>query len=165
MHLLDINFPIFSLTKSHKRVWEDMNVLYIETPSGVYIVDNKNIDGDTIGKRRAKMNADNKYIPRKVYYNISQLLHSKDKHFVDNFGTPFKYEKTEFVPLKFHKVIDTKRLEDGDCVVYLEDIYFPQKLNCRLAHSIQYVGVLHTKMGYILYKFSEEKEADTRRKI
>lgn len=164
MHLFDIQFPIFSIAKSYKRVWEDMNVLYVETISGKYIIDNKNIDGDTLGKRRIKMNATTKYRPRKVIYNIHQLIHSKDKFFVDNTGTFFKYEKTEFVPLKYHKVKDTTRLEDG-CIISIEDIYFPQKVNCRLAFSTEYLGVLHTKMGYILYSYNTEKLKDTRRKI
>lgn len=164
MHLFDISFPIFSITEDYKRIWEDMNVLYIETYSGVYILDNKNIEGDTLGKRRIKLNADNKYMPRRIYNTLAQMIRSNKKHFIDNTGTIFKYKKTEFVPLKYHKIKSINRYE-GECLVEVKDIYFPQKLNCRLAHSINYLGVLHTKFGYILYSFEEEFKKDTRRKI
>ena len=166
MHLFDIKFPIFSITKSHKRIWEEMNVLYVETLSGTYVLDNKNIDEDTLGKRRVRMQSKDKYIPRKVYYTLAQMIRSKDKYFIDNTGRAFKYEKRDFVPLKYHRVLDVRRDENsGECIVELEGINFPQLLSCKLAHSISYVGVLHTKYGYILYSFEEEYKGDTKRKI
>ena len=166
LNLFNIQFPIYSITRSYKRIWEDMNVLYIETIYGTYVLDNKNLPGDTVGKRRLQINNSDIYRPRKVYYNIEQLLHSKDNIFIDSIGRCFKYKKTETVALKYHKVADITRMEDdGTCIVWLNNIYFPQKVNCRLAHSMEYVGVLHTKYGYILYSFEEEYKKDTRRMI
>ena len=164
LNLFDIKFPIYSITTSYKKIWKDMNVLYIETPYGTYVLDNKNLPGDTVGKRRLQIKNSDIYRPRRVYYNIEQLLHSKDKIYLDSLGRCFKYQKTEMVPLKYHKIRNIKRLETGECVLEL-DIYFPQKVNCRLAHSIEYVGVLHTNYGHILYSFEEEYKKDTRRKI
>lgn len=164
LNLFDIEFPIYSITKTYKRIWEDMNVLYIETPYRIYILDNKNIEGDTVGKRRIKLNNSELYRPRKVYYNIEQFLHSKDNIYMDSLGRVFRYKKTKSVPLKYHKIKDINRLDTGECILTL-DIIFPQKVNCRIAYSIQYVGVLHTSYGYILYSFEEDYKKDTRRKI
>jgi hypothetical protein len=164
LNLFDIEFPIYSITNSYKRIWEDMNVLYIETPYNTYVLDNKNLPGDTLGKRRLQISNSDIYRPRRVYYNIEQFLHSKDKIYIDSLGRCFKYKKTEMVPLKYHKIKDINRLKSGECVLTL-DILFPLKVNCRLAYSIEYVGVLHTKYGEIVYSFEEEYKKDTRRKI
>lgn len=164
-NIFDATFPIYTITDNHKKIWEDMNVLYIDTISGTYMLDNRNVAGETLGKRRLKLkNTENLYVPRKVCYNFEQVLHCKNKCFIDNTGTVFKYIKTTFVPLKYHKVDYIERLEEG-CIVHLKDVYYPQKFNCRKAHSIEYVGLLHTKMGLILYENTDIKKKDTRRKI
>lgn len=163
LSLFEVEFPIYSITSSYKKIWEDTNVLYIETPYNTYVLDNKNLPGDTVGKRRLQIHNSIVYQPRRVYYNIEQLLHSKDKIYLDSLGRCFKYKKTEVVPLKYHKIKSVTRTDDG-CILEL-DILFPQKVNCRLAYGIKYVGILHTRYGYILYSFEEELQKDSRRKI
>ena len=164
MKLKDIQFPVYAIGKNKRKIWAELNVVYIETDNGVYILDNKNLEGNTLGKRRIKIKSDNKYILRKVYYNIEQFLHSKYSTFIDNKGKIFNWEKSIFVPLKYHKVKKVIKYEN-ECVIHLKDINFPQKLNCRLAYGIQYVGVLHTEEGYILYEYSYKLKKDSRRKI
>lgn len=164
LSLFDIVFPVYTLPKVYERIWEDFNVTYIETVYGIYVLDNKNMDGDTVGKRRLHINNSKLYRPRHVYYNISQFLKSKTNIFMDSLGRVFKYKKTHIVPLKYHKIKSIYRLESGECYIEL-DINFPIKVNCRLAYSMGYVGVLHTKWGYILYSFSEYEMKNTKRKI
>lgn len=165
LSLFDIEFPIYTITKSYKNIWEEGNILYIETPYGISILDNKNMDGNTVGKRRIKINNSRLYRPRKVYYNISQMIHSKDSTFMDTHGKVFKYKKTEMVPLKYHKVGSITRAQDGECVLEVPKINFSYKTTCRNAYTIEYVGLLHTKFGYIVYDFTDIKKPDTRRKI
>lgn len=141
-----------------------MNVLYIETGSGVYILDNKNVQGDTLGSRRVRLQAPNIYIPRKVYYNIPQMLHSKYRSFIDTAGKFFTWKKSLNIPLKYYRVSYRYKYKDT-CIIHLKGIFFPQRLNCRLAAVINYVGVLHTEWGYVLYEFSETLKKDTHRKI
>jgi hypothetical protein len=164
MHLFDISFPVYAITKTYRKIWEEMNVVYIETESGTYVLDNKNIDGNTIGERRLKIKNSELYIPRKVYYNISQFLHSKYNKFIDSKGNIFSWKKSFNVPLKYHKVAGVIQTEE-DCIIHLKDIIFPQKVNCRIAYVINYVGVLHTEYGYVLYEYCENKKKDTYRKI
>ena len=164
LNLFDIQFPVYTLPKVYEDIWEHWNVLYIRTIYGVYVLDNKNLDGDTVGKRRLQINNSDVYRPRHVYYNIPQFLHSKTNMFMDSLGRAFKYKKTESVPLIYHKIKSRYRLKSGECELEI-DINFPVKVNCRLAHGIEYVAVLHTKYGYILYSFCEYKKKDTRRKI
>lgn len=164
MELSEIEFPVYGITNTYRKIWSDLNVLYIETNYGIFILDNKNIPGNTLGKRRIKLNAENKYKFRKTYYNIEQFLHSKYTKFIDNTGKLFSWKKSKYVPLTYHKI--KKVVEyDGQCIIYPEGINFTQKVNCRRAYFTNYIGVLHTDMGYILYEYTDKKKLDTIRKI
>lgn len=165
LRLFDIEFPIYSITPNYKRIWNELNVLYIETDSGQYVLDNKNLNGDTLGQRRLKNKTSKLYIPRKTYYTVSQMLNSKNKIFIDSTGRVFNYKKSITVPLKFHKVIKRIRVESGEYVLHLKGIEYPIKVNARKAFEINYVGILYTSYGYILYSYESEYKKDTRRKI
>jgi len=160
----DIEFPIFSITSSYKRIWDELNVKYIQTESGTYILDNMNLPGETLGERRLHIKTGLRYIPRKAYYNITQLIKSNNKTYIDSTGCVFTYKKTRMVPLKYYKVMDVVSTEEG-CTLLIKGINFKIRMNCREAYNINYVGVLETDMGYILYDTSETKLKDTRRKI
>jgi hypothetical protein len=167
LNLFKIIFPIYSITRTYKKIWVDINVTYIETDSGTYILDNKNVQGDTLGKRRLRIKNDvyKLYKPRKVIYNISQLLHSTDSVFIDTTGVVFKYKKTEMVPLKYHKVESITEAKDGECILEIPKLNYSYKTTCRYAYGVKFIGLLHTKYGYIPYEFCEEKKDDARRKI
>ena len=160
----DIEFPIFAITPSYKRIWDELNVKYIETESGTYMLDNMNLTGDTLGERRLKITTSLRYIPRKAYYNITQLIKSNNKTYIDNTGCVFTYKKTRMVPLKYYRVMDVVSTEEG-CILLIKGINFKLRLNCNVAYDIKYIGLLTTPDGYILYETCEEKKKDTRRKI
>lgn len=163
-NIFDIQFPIFPVALNFERIWTEDNITKIETASGVYVLDNKNIQGDTLGKRRLRINNSKLYIPRGVVHSIGQLIRSKYKTYIDNTGEVFKYIKHTTVPLKYHKVDRIIETEHG-CVLHFKDIHNPIILSCRNAHGIEYVGLLHTNIGYILYEYSETIKANTWRKI
>ena len=167
LNLFDIQFPIYSVTKFYKRIWTEMNVLYIETDSGIYILDNKNINGDTVGKRRLRIKNDiySLYRPRKVVYDITHLIKSKDSIFMDTNGVVFKYKKSEYCTLNYHKVHNVIEAVDGECILDIPKINYSYKTNCRNAYAAIYVGLLTSKYGYILYEFSEFYKQPTRRMI
>jgi len=164
LNVYDITFPIFKLP-DFRRIWEDTNVLYIETESGVYILDNKNLDGDTLGKRRIRISSEYKCRLQKAYYTISQMIKSNKKHFIDSTGRPFNYKKTTRVPLKYYKVTEVSTAKDGECILHVPKINFMYKINCRMAYTIEYIGILLTPLGNLIYEFSDCKKPDTYRKI
>jgi len=160
----DINFPIFVITPNYKRIWDEFNVKYIETESGTYVLDNMNMTGDTLGERRLQIRNSLRYIPRKAYYNITQLIKSNNKTYIDNTGCVFTYKKTRMVPLKYYKVMDVVSTEEG-CILLIKGINFRIRTHCREAYNINYVGLLIVANNYILYDTSEVKKKDTIRKI
>lgn len=160
----DINFPIFTITASYKRIWDEFNIKYIETESGIYVLDNKNLEGNTLGERRLKLKTGLRYIPRKAYYNITQLIKSNTKTYIDNTGCVFTYRKTRTVPLKYFRVMDVVSMVEG-CILSFKNVNFKLRVSCREAYDIKYIGLLITDNGYILYETSEIKKKDTTRKI
>ena len=162
--LHNIQFPIFAITNNYRNLWTEDNILKIETDSGVYVLDNKNIQGDTLGQRRLRINNSKLYIPRAVAHTIAQLIRSKHKIFIDNTGKLFEYTKVERVALEYYKVKKVKQQEDG-CILFFEGLDNPIQVPTKIAYGINYVGFLITKLGYIPYEYNEEFKQDTWRKI
>lgn len=162
--IVDIVFPIFTISNNYVKTWVEDNITYIQTDSGVYVLDNKNIRGNTLGQRRLRINYSKLYMPRQTLHNIPQLLHSRYNVFIDNLGTIFKYKKVKLVPLRYHKVSQIIKTPEG-CVLHFNDINNPIKVEASIAYGIEYVGFLHTDIGYITYEYSETLKKNTRRKI
>ena len=163
--IFTIDFPVFTITKNYKNIWTKDKITYIETESGVYVLDNKNMQGDTLGQRRLRLKSFDMYIPRKVIHSVTQLIKSKHRTFIDNNGIVFKYLKQTLVPLKYYEVSKVVNKPKIGCILYFKDIDNPIIVPCKQAYGINYVGFLITKIGYILYEYSEEIKGDTWRKI
>lgn len=163
-YIFDVQFPIFGISNNYRNLWTEDNILKIETDSGVYTLDNKNIQGTTLGQRRLRINNSKLYMPRVVLHNIAQLLHSKYKVFIDNIGILFEYKKITRVPLEYYKVREVIQKDDG-CVLHFNGIVNPIQVSSKIAYGINYVGFLITKIGYITYEYSEEFKKNTWRKI
>lgn len=161
--LRDIRFPIFGVTNSYKKIWEEFGVLYIRTTKD-FVLDNKNLEGNTLGERRAKIKGSEKYIPRITIFNVPQLLNTKYKTFIDSNGIPFKYVKHSYVPLTYHKVIRKTRTDEG-YILEFKDTTYMVKVHYADALGIKYVGLLNTQLGDILYEFTDEYKTNTRKKI
>ena len=165
LSLFNIDFPVFGITNKYKKIWEEHNVLYIETETGIYVLDNKNMDGNTLGERRLKINTSKLYRPKKIYYTLAQMIHSKYTIYIDKFGKLFNYKKSKFVPLEYYKVDSITNANDGECVLNINRINYSYKINCRKAYSINYIGLLKTEFGLIPYEFSDIWKPATKRKI
>lgn len=161
--LTEIKFPIYAITSSYLKIWEEFGVLYIRTKKEK-ILDNKNVDGATLGSRRAKISTDSLYKLKGTIFNVPQLLNSKYNVFIDTNGMVFKYVKHSFVPLKYHKVKSLIKKENG-CIVSIKDTTLMLNIPYRDALNIKYVGILHSQLGDILYEFTDERKKDTRKKI
>ena len=164
MQVFDVQFPVFGISNNHRRIWTEDRITKIQTDSGVYVLDNKNIQGDTLGQRRLRINNSKLYIPREVVHTVAQLIRSQYKTFIDEYGNVFEYSKKTRVDLKYYKVKEVIKKDDG-CVLHFLDINNPIMVSCISAYGIEYVGFLITSIGYIAYDYSERFKADTWRKI
>jgi len=159
----EITFPIYGIATKHRKIYTKNNILYIDTASGTYILDNRNISGNTLGERRVRI-SEGLYRPRATVYGITQLVRSKYKYFIDNTGKVFKYTKEKFVPLKYYIIDQITEVSNG-CVIHSSKAKFSILVNCREAYLFTYMGILHMGNGDLLYELTDIQKSDTRRKI
>lgn len=162
LKLHDIQFPIYPIKSNYHKIWEDHNITWIETDTGKYVLDNKNLDGDTLGKRRLKINNLMLYRPRGVFTSVAQLVKCRSKTYIDTTGKVFHYKKSSYVPLKYYKIKEVIPTDEG-CILVTEKSSV--RLNCREAYRYNYVGFLETTDGDILYEFTDHYKKNSRRKI
>jgi hypothetical protein len=115
MKLHEISWPIYHIGQ-HDKVYSEFNVDYVENRGKSFILDNKNLKGDTLGIRRLKIK-DDKYNFRATLFMISELIEfvrNKTLHnrkFIDSRGCIFTYRKTKLYRLTCHKIKNVQKLK------------------------------------------------------
>ena len=154
-----LRFPVFVLPSSN---WETVDgLLYVDR----ILVDDKNMPGDSLGKRRLQTPFKNLLPLKRAANNLLAIIKSNYKCFIDSNGVPFIYEKTENCSLKYHRIRKIEQ-KDSASVLWLKDLSFPFVVPRPPPLDCKWAGVLYLKgLPWILYEYSVSKEKDTRRKI
>lgn len=141
-----IKFPIFKLDG------EPMTVHNVVFDNGQPI-DDLNIEAPTLGVRRIKSKIDFKKL-NKACLDMADLINSlkgQDNWFIDNFGTAFKYVRTDNQKVITHKVKKFIKLETHS-IVFLEGIdypfFLPRPVNAKYARVLYYKHVPWIILGY-----------------
>ena len=166
MHLSDIIFPVYPI-KDYRKIWTNINILYIENEKDIYILDNRNLSGDTLGSRRLRVKNMPIYPLSTPIFNIKQLIKtasSSINKFIDSSGTLFDYNKDSYVPLKYHKII---RMEQGKgrLFIFIKEMACPIIMEGNISINYKYIGLLYLDEGIIPYELLEERKKHTRRKV
>jgi hypothetical protein len=142
---------------------EDM---YIE--DGLLMLDNLVIDdrnqlGDTLGKRRLQTPHKLKQL-NKTYQEFLDLIVENPPILIDSSGGVFHYEKTEYQPLKSHK-IKKKELQGTHTRIWLHGVNFAFLVSTPpIGKSWAQVLYLN-KRPWLIYSFSEDRKKDIKKKI
>ena len=154
-----VQFPVYELPSGN---WNRQDgLLFLDGK----IVDDKNMPGDTIGIRRIQTPHKNLMKLNRQLDSIRGILKSNSKHFIDSYGVPFIYEKSEFSALKYYRIKKISK-KDTASLIWLDGVK-----NCFVVprpppDETRYAGVLHYgNLPWILYEYSETKNKDTRRKV
>lgn len=174
MHISDIRWPIYAISKDH-TVYEDMNVTYIEHGGEESILDNKNLAGDTIGKRRLRIAREKLYHLKRTLFMFSELIEYTrprtidDRKFVDTNGIVFNYIKSNTRKLIWRKI---KSVEHFKSYVLLkvqgltDTFELPVNYWKRFKdEETVYLGLLNLEKYYVIYDIDIELRKDTWRKI
>ena len=154
-----VKFPVYAMPSGNW--YRQDGLLFLDEK----ILDDKNMEGDTLGIRRLQTPHKNLQELHHQLDNFRGILKSKSKHFVDSYGIPFIYEKSQFCRLKYYRI---KRIvnKTSNSLLYLEGIKNPFVIPRPPANEIMYAGVLHYgNLPWVLYDYSETKLKDTRRKV
>lgn len=176
MKLEEISYPVFKL-KNDRPIVENGVVLYITSKIDSddneiinhYIVDDTNVPGDTLGRRRLKLKTEGVKLFRlnKAIFFIGDLVKVANSKtwFIDNNGKIFNYKKETRAKLSFHKIIKVFHIPSGGVIVEVEGIATrfkamnPPNVDCRFA------GILHSSKSLILYGFYDKKYKETWRGV
>lgn len=154
-----VKFPVFILPSGNW--YERDGLLYIDNR----LIDDRNMSGKTLGKRRIQTPMNNLMPLRKSLGSHIGIVKQSSKHFIDAEGKPFIYEKTKSCALKYYKIKDVERKGTAS-VLKVKGVNFPFKVPRPPTSGILWAGVLHLgDKPWLLYEYSSEKLPDTRRKV
>jgi hypothetical protein len=175
VNLNTITFPVFKLGDKPN---EDGGVIFYlyghntESEDAEYkvaIVDDKNIEEDSLAFRRLKMRerGDPMFNISKAIFFISDLLKLAKAGiwFIDKTGQIFEYKKTTRVPLIYKPITQVIPMNAGGAIIEVKD------LACRFktlfAPSIEqtHAGLLVIGHSFILYGLYNQKYDSTTRDI
>lgn len=157
--LPNITFPVYILPS--EDVFTTNGLVY----SGGRLIDDRGVEGDTLGVRRLRSPYRGLFIKfTSIAENISELLsRRRGSLFIDHKGKVFKYKKTVSSKVVYHRILKVE--PKGDCsLLYLEGVRVPLRIPRPPPHGIVWAGVMYFK-GYpwVLYEYSLERKPDARR--
>jgi hypothetical protein len=152
-------FPVFPLLSSNYIVGDGL-----VTIDGL-VVDDRNMEGETLGKRRLQTPFKSLFPLKKSVDNLTQLIKCSKKFFIDSAGIIFTYEKTKWVQLKYLK-IDRIVKKETKCLLYFSKYKSAFIIQRPPIDSYTFAGVLHLEGDpWLLYDYANTKLKDTRRKV
>ena len=154
-----IIFPVFVLHTDNIELID--GILFIDNQ----ILDDTNMSGDTLGKRRLQTPMKGLYNLKYMVEDISELIQHQGKYYIDNVGFFFEKIKRTKVNLKYHKIL---RVEKKNIVsmLWIKNCPFPFPLKRPLPENASWAGVLYRQgVPWLLYDLAEEQKKDTWRKI
>jgi len=153
-----VSFPLFRLPSDN---WNQIDgLLFVDKE----IVDDKNMPGDTLGKRRLQSPFTMLKLNKSINSFIGVLKQPKYT-FIDSKGTPFIYQKTKMCSLKYLKI---KKIVTRDVatLIYVHGCSSPFTAPRPPESGMLWAGILHLHgLPWELYEYSTVKKKNTRRKI
>jgi hypothetical protein len=164
--LNSIRFPIYRIRK-HSKMWNDNNVIHIDTFKGSYILDNRNLPGNFLNRRRSLKGKEAYPLYKPIMTHRQLILDKKHEsgHYVDSTGGMFTYNRSRFVPLTYRDILN-KEYVDNEIIITAKDL--PCKFIVPNTHRNvmgKYLGVLELDGGYMLYNLLKDKRKNSRVKI
>ncbi len=156
---MNFEFPLYVVHTD--EVMEADGILWIEDQ----VLDDKNMSGETLGKRRLQTPMKSLYPLRYMINDEIELIKHQGKFFIDSKGEFIIYEKTEKVELKYHRILKVERLR-GRSIIKVKDIPFPFDILRPTSSEEKWAGVLYRKgIPWKLYETVKERKNNTWRKI
>lgn len=155
----DINFPVFNLPNGNWQLLDGL--LFLDG----LVLDDKNMPGDSLGKRRLQTPHENIFTLKKSLNSHIGLIKSRDKHFIDSTGAPFIYEKTKMCPIKYHSIRGVER-KGVASLLYLNGVKKKFIIPRPPPPDCGWAGVIYIyNMPWMLYDYSSERLKDSRKKV
>jgi len=129
------------------------------------VVDERNMPGKTLGQRRLQCGRKDLLPLKRAVVGLHDLLHAKQKTFIDSRGTPFVYEKTKSSKLKCYRIRSIEPKESAS-LLWLHGIDFPFTIPRPPLGDPAWARVLHLgPTPWLLYDYVSHPTKDTYRRV
>lgn len=171
VNLNNISFPVYKLLEQppiiERGVAFYLNKRIDQEVFKKRIIDDKNLPGKTLSRRRLAIPESDLYKIKHAIYFLGDLvkLAKSTTWFIDSNGMLFQYKKTQFVPLVCRRIVNVFPGPSTGKILEVEGIStrFKTLFSPPVSHS--YCLLLKISNSYVLYGTCEKKHKDTRRKI
>jgi hypothetical protein len=171
--LAKINWPVYPLSPNVELLdYEGFKLARNNADKDFKLLDAPSIEADSLGMRRL-LYASAPSIENYQLYKLSLPIHryadifmfiDEYSTYIDSKGVVFKYTRSMYVPLKYHRIKKFTLLDTG-ALIHLPFIHTPFYINRPPRLEDKYAGLLHVGKGYVLYSIEEELKPNTRRMI
>jgi|APSaa5957512576_1039674.scaffolds.fasta_scaffold11161_3 hypothetical protein len=161
--LENIKYPVYPL-RGYTKITDINGVVKVHTHYNIYIIDDRNLEGKTLGERRLRLKKFKYSLPTSVA-NAKDVIMSSKKVFIDDEGVIFKYVKTRKARLIYKQIAELVRLPFETTKIIVRGIHTPFIMHQDIPLDYAYAGVLQFDGGYILYEVSKKKKPDSWRKV
>jgi len=157
LHL--IQFPVYVL--HNDEVEKRDGLLFCDTQ----IVDDRNVQGETLGIRRLKTPHKNLYPLKYMLEDFRSMIQHRGDDYIDSKGKYFHYEKTTPVKLESIKIDKIER-KGAASLIWLDKVPFPFTVKRPPEKEMKYAQVLMVnKKPSVLWSYAEKKQKRTWRKV
>ena len=147
----------------HTHYVDNMNTESVN----IRVVDDANLDGETLGLRRLRLQDEKLFPIRTAIYFLADLikLAKSTTWFIDNSGRVFQYEKNTRAKLQTKPIKQVLPGQGLGCVIELEGISSRFKSMQRPGEHQHFARVLKLGMGFIFYGFCDAVKPDSWRMV
>lgn len=176
INLSKISYPVFKIGEEIPSFEEGIcfylrqyKLEFGEVSTKLLIIDDTNVVGDTLAKRRLKL-LENKISLKKLSNAVFFLgdlikLANRKSWFIDSTGNVFQYKKHKMVKLTFKRIKKVITLNSGGAIIEVEGMVSRFKTLYTPKINEVYAGVLIDGITNILYGVYSELHKNTRRMI
>jgi len=157
-HLRNITFPLYLLPSDEVEYRDGLVILEGK------VIDDKNMPGDTLGKRRLQT-PHAKFRLKKSVNNVAEMLACAWLLFIDYKGNTFKYNKTMFGRLQYKRI---SKIESKDTysLLYVTGVNSPFLLKRPPQAGEEWVGILYVfDHPWVIYELSETYKPPSKKKF
>lgn len=156
-----VKFPLYRIPSENWDITD--GIVFIDGQ----VVDDLNRPGESIGLRRLQSGRQDLLKLKQPLFLLSDVITSKQKHFISSCGEPFTYVKTGFQHLKYHRI---KEFEPREIFtfVWLEGVSIPFEIARPPSdpNAVVWARVLYYQgFPWMIYDFHLYKGIDSRIKV
>ena len=163
----DLTFPLYRIKGIRSIERNPLGIIKVKNSRGEFILDNPNLQGDTLGARRLHiLKKQRAKLGERLTYLRQLIKYPSGTYFIDNEGRLYSYKKGKRRYLVVCRKILKKTITQSGTIIHVEKVNSPFKLYHNLeAEDVKFASIMETDWGPFLYDITGIKHEPFRRAI